>query len=244
MSLEALYNTGTVAVSAGSASIALTGGTWDTAWANREIQIGQEVYGITVTAAGTGTLDRAAVTAASGATYTLFRRKYPLAARMRGTTEFSTQSVGPRQIDIISPERYADIALGPVLFYTPPEVLCFVEQDSNLVSMVKFWPAPSVAGSVPYSGYMDAAALVADATAYTFPDRFLPAFQDLALAELFNFRKDYAASKKHEETAFLKLADLAMTDPASGGRLAKMELAPQRYGPTAFPRPDRHTRVR
>lgn len=242
-SLEAAYSTGTVSVALAGTTVTLTGGTWDTTWASREIQIGNEVYPITIATSSTGTLPRGAVVAASGATYTVFRRKYSLAARMRAGTEFSTQSGAPMQLDIVSPERYAALAVGQVLFQTPPEIIAFNAQDSNLVSQVKVWPAPLTAGSVYYSGYRDAPMLAADASTFLFPERFLSCFRDLALESLWLFRKDPQA-KYHGKRAMDQMAELMESDPPHGGRAAKVELSPQRHGPTAFPRPDRHSRVR
>lgn len=240
-SLEAAYSTGTVSVALGATTITTTG-TWDTAWTNREIQIGQEVYGVSYSAPN-WVLDRAAVVAASAAAYTLFRRRYALAARMRGTVEFSTQSGAPSDLDIVSPERYAAVALGTILFNTPPEILCFVGQDSALVSQVKVWPVPLTAGSVYYSGHRDAPLLTADANEYLFPERFLGCYRDMALENIWLYRKDPQA-KYHGSRAQVQLGELMESDPPHGGRAAKVELSPQKYGPTAFPRPDRHSRVR
>lgn len=241
-SLEAAYSTGTVSVALGATTITTTG-TWDTAWTNREIQVGNEVYGVSYSAPN-WVLDRAAVVAVVAQPYTIFRRKYALAARMRASTTFHTQSGAPEHLDIVSPERYDAIALGQLLFNTPPEILTFITQDSALVSQVKVWPCPLAAGSVYYSGHRDAPLLTADANEYLFPERFLSCYRDMALEAIWLFRKDSEAAGDHGKRAVAQLAELMESDPPHGGRAAKVELAPQRYGPTAYPRPDRHTRVR
>ena len=78
---EAAYSTGTVAVTNGSTSVTLTGGTWVTTWTNRKIRLSgaSEVYSITITSGTTGTLNRAFNgTTLTAGTYEIFRDTYTL----------------------------------------------------------------------------------------------------------------------------------------------------------------------
>lgn len=82
---EALYNTGTVAVTNGLTAVVLTSGTWVTSWSTAPssrkivIQGRPEPYDITITGATTGTLSEAWIgDTDADATYTLFRDTYPL----------------------------------------------------------------------------------------------------------------------------------------------------------------------
>jgi len=77
---EANYATGTLAI-AGGVNVTLSGGLWDAAWTKRQIVIqGRgERYGITITGAGTGTLDSTwQGTTTTGLTYRMFRDTYSL----------------------------------------------------------------------------------------------------------------------------------------------------------------------
>lgn len=241
LSLEASYSEGTISVSEGSTAVTLTGGTWNTGWTNREILIGTELYSITVATTSTGTLARAAVKAASGSTYIMFRRKYSLAARMRSGVEFSTFSTAPQPIDIVSPERYGIYALETLSPRDPPIVVCFTDQDSGSVSQVKFWPPPQNAGSVYYSGTRDPANLTADGDTYLFPPRILPVFRLLATSKMWGYRKD-PRSESDLRKYMLAVTEAIESDPPSGGRHAKMELAPSTYFRNRAPTfPGRHS---
>ena len=84
---EASYSTGTVAVTNGSAAVALTGGTWVASWSTSPshrrivIQGRQEPYDITVTGAAAGTLDSPWIgSTTAAATYVMWRDTYPLPA--------------------------------------------------------------------------------------------------------------------------------------------------------------------
>lgn len=82
---EAVYSTGSIAVTSGSTAVTLSGGAWVASWStspsNRRIAIQgrNEPYDITITAPTTGTLaDPWAGADDSDATYVLFRDTYPL----------------------------------------------------------------------------------------------------------------------------------------------------------------------
>lgn len=112
ISTEAPYETGTVAVTNGSASVVGSGTTWSAAWANRRIVIdGQsQVYDLLVSSATAATLQAGGVNklwpgvTGSALTYRIFRDIYPLSSNCDWGKDFvwwdPEQNI---QLDIIDP---------------------------------------------------------------------------------------------------------------------------------------------
>jgi hypothetical protein len=179
---EAAYTTGTVGVTNGNPAIALTDGTWVVSWANRRIVIeGDPVpYGLTVTGAAAGTLDRNfSGETDTGLTYTIYRDIYTL----------PTDCDYTRAYYILDPARNCSIRLKDYGTFMDEALRCrtspgipawatFVSLTSDGVPQIQLGPNPPSSAETYPILYFRSPATPSALTEYPSP-RFPVAFEDL-----------------------------------------------------------------
>ena len=233
LNLQGTYSAGTL--SAAAAATALTGSsTLSTTVTNTnlEIEVATEVFAGTPGADTTFTLSgsRTAVPVAiaAGTAYTMFRRRYALQARMRGTPVFRVTASGTRlPLKFVTLEEF-DIECQPPFLYTTPQIVTFAGLDSSGNSEIEVYPIPAVAAGLYYRGYRQVVDLTGS-TAFDFPVEILPVFRYLALAKLWHWRKDSEREviARQEYAAALERAMNA--DSQDDGRGDQMIPDPQRF---------------
>lgn len=149
------YETGTIALVSGSASLTLTSGTWVTGMTGRAFRATgrDEFYEFTYVSATTGTLDRVYEGSTdSAATYSIFQHVYPLPADCRHLDDdaFSTFTLGPfarlhrNQLDAIYPDRS--------ISGTPEVWAAYMDDSSDPPRMqIEILPVPDEAIGIPFS---------------------------------------------------------------------------------------------
>lgn len=227
---EAPYTTGTVTTTAGSTTLTGSGAAWTTAGLSTsagiyEILLGGEVYGVTLTANNAGTLSRAAARSLSGVTFTIFRRIYPLVARLRSIESAWVLATPRWPLEIVDWTSLAVELSGTPVIGAFPERLAFANIDSSDVSQAYLDPPPSQVQGIYYTGFQEVAALTDTATAIPLPKRFKPAFHELADYFMFKFRDD-ARSKTSLDTYGDMIDRLIKADDPSQGTLDKGNLDP------------------
>src|ERR1700690_775250 len=157
------YVTGTVAVTAGSAAIALTGGTWISSMTGRAVRVAGDnaFYSFSYSSATTGLLDRPYEgTTATAAAYSIYQSVYPLPAdcRLLADNAFGRMVRFPQaHLNESDPLR---VATG-----TPTVWTSYMDDLSTPPNMqVEIWPAPSEAIGIPYTYSADAGDLASTAT--------------------------------------------------------------------------------
>ena len=226
---EAPYTTGTVSVTKGSTALTGVSTAWTALTAGAtglyEILLGTEVYGVSITDGTNAVLSRAATATFSGSTYTIFKRVYPLSARMR-SIEAAWVLVTPRwPLKVADWLEIATLNSQAPVLTAYPERLAFANIDSDDTSRVILDPIPSAIQSIYYSGYQEVAALSADGTAIPLPKKFKPAFHEAADYFMFKWRDD--SRTKMSMDAYRDLVQsLIVSDDPSGGTLDKGNLSP------------------
>lgn len=156
------YAAGTVAVAAGSADVALTGGTWIAAMTGRSFRVSgrSEFYTFTQASDTTGTLDRPYEGEANGAAgYSILQRIYTLPADCRLLEDDAfTGALGlfrrlsRAQLDASAPGRPSS--------GTPQIWASSMDDDSTPPRMqVELYPIPDAAIGIPYTYVADEAEL-------------------------------------------------------------------------------------
>jgi hypothetical protein len=159
------YSDGTVAVTAGSVDVTLTGGTWTAPMTGRSFRVSgrSEFYGFTQTGDATGTLDRPYEgDTAAVASYSLFQRIYtlPAACRVLDDDAFSGavgrfRRLSRAQLDDAAPNRPTS---------GTPQIWAS-SFDANSAMQVELYPIPGAAIGVPYTYTADPAELSGTGTA-------------------------------------------------------------------------------
>ena len=149
----ALYDTGTVAVTNGSASITGTDTVWTAAMTGRFFRVDgrNEYYTFTRTAATTGTLDRVYEgDDDTDATYRIFQSVYALASDV-GVLQSIKVFESDRELDQISQEELDQIDPSRLKFGNA-ETFALFEDDSSTppVSQVELYPVPEDSRGYPY----------------------------------------------------------------------------------------------
>ena len=167
---SAPYETGTVAVTEGSASITLTSGTWTTDMTGRAFRVAgrDEYYEFVYVTATTGTLDRVYEgdddTAAS---YKIWQSIYPLPADCRhlGDDAFATTSLGPlrrlsrAELNVSAPTRAA--------YGTPDVWTSYMDDGSTPPRMqIELYPIPDEAVGIPFEYVAEASVPGAASTSF------------------------------------------------------------------------------
>jgi hypothetical protein len=227
LSLTAPYTTGTVAVTQGSASIALTGGAWDSTMTGRGFRVaGQsEYYQFSFSSSTAATLDRPfeGVTAAA-AGYSVFQAVYPLPAdcRLLEGNCFAAPGFGELtrtthvEIDAFDPGR---------LVVGAPTKFAVYMDDSNAIPpqmQVEVWPVPNVSMGLPFTYASDAGDLASTTTvlqAWLQP----AALVEGSIGKIKAFLKDYTGAAFHGVAAKAALMNMR-TSEAQGLAPAKMQL--------------------
>lgn len=165
----ARYATGTVAVTAGSNAIALTGGAWTAPMSGLSFRVAgrDEFYTFTRVTDTTGTLDRPYEgDTAAAAAYSIFKRIYSLPAdcRLLEDDAFSTGGTGP--LRRLSPGQLNVSAPGRQAAGTPQIWASSMDDGSNPPRMqVELYPVPDAAIGIPYTYVADESELTSTGTA-------------------------------------------------------------------------------
>lgn len=222
---KAPYSTGTVALTNGSASVTLTGGTWTAAMSGIGFRATgrDEIYEFTFGSATTGTLDRPyeGPTATSG-TYKIFQHVYvmPSDCRMLEDNAFETFTLGPlkrmnrSELNLSAPNRgehgtpriwatYMDDAS------TPPRI------------QVEFYPIPDAAIGIPFSYSADAELSTASPAVLAWMNP--SALVEGVTASIKRHLKDYMGAAEHAKVAAKSLANMR-TSEAQGMEKMTMRL--------------------
>jgi hypothetical protein len=145
---EAKYQAGTIALTAGSASIVGTDTAWTLELDGRELQVvgRSELYTFTVIDATTATLDRAFEGSdAALASYVLFRRTYALSILVKGLERV----YNPRLLKNLDEKTRTELFNRPIVF-GEPEFYAMAPSAGEypVYKNVTFWPVPDVALSI------------------------------------------------------------------------------------------------
>lgn len=142
----AVYETGTVEITEGSASITGTGTTWTAAMTGRRFRVGgrSEFYTFTRASNTTGTLDRAYEgDDASAASYKIFQPYYALPSDLRVLESIKVPSVGR---DLDQREREWLDQLDPSReFFGEPELYAPYDDDPTPLAQIELYPLPDTA---------------------------------------------------------------------------------------------------
>lgn len=164
------YDTGTVAVTNGSASVTLTGGTWTTAMTGRAFRVGTDTayYEFTYASATTGTLDRVYEgTTDSAADYSIWQSVYPLPSNCRIIEDdaFSTTSLGPLHRVGRESLNFGDPSRSTT--GTPTNWATYMDDSSTPPRMqVELWPVPDEAIGIPFEYVAEASAPTQSSVAF------------------------------------------------------------------------------
>jgi len=158
VSCTAKYSTGTIAATAGSASITGTGTTWVTGMTGRKIKIGsnENIYTFTYTAATTGTISPvySGANDITGASYIMYDDDYAMASDfdrfLQGGTLYKSRSGRPYYLADYS---FSDQKWNDEFYYSPSdETQRFRLRgfDSSMNRVVELNPPPQNAIALPY----------------------------------------------------------------------------------------------
>lgn len=229
LNLQATYATGTIAWS--GTTLTGSGTTWTSLTAtDLEGQVGSEVFGITtITDNVTIVTSRSApVAVAAGTAYSIFRRDYALAARMRGTPVFQVSgSDGLLPLKIVKAEEMALKAQTPLVSGTP-QCVTFVGFDSSGNQKIRVWPVPVAAAGLYYKGYRQTADITGS-TAFDFPKEVLSAFRWLLRSKVWHWRRNTKQELIAAQNYELTLARAIAVDAPDDGRGDEIALDPQVY---------------
>lgn len=215
------YSTGTVALTLGSASVTLTGGTWITGMTGRAFRVTSrdEFYEFTYVSASTATLDRVYEgPTAAAAGYKIFQHVYPMPANCRILADdaFSTTGIGPLsrlsrgQLNLGAPTRAE---------YGTPQIWSSYMDDSSTPPrmQVELYPIPDTAVGIPFE-YTAEASVPATSGA-----SFLPwmepasALVEGVIAKIKAHLKDYTGAQLHGMMAEKALERMRMNEAARMG---------------------------
>jgi hypothetical protein len=205
------YSTGTVAVTQGSASVTLTGGTWTSAMTGRAFRVTgrSEFYEFTYASGTTGTLDRVYEgSTGSGVVYKITQAVYPLPSdcRLLEDDAFSSFELGPLQrfsrgeLNANFPDR---TTTG-----TPEAWATYMEDGSTPPRMqIELYPVPDAAIGIPFTYIAEGAALSGSTQilqAWIQPAALIEG----VMAKVKRHLGDYTGANEHEKQAAKALATM------------------------------------
>ncbi len=208
------YDVGTLAVTAGSATVTVTGGTFSADMTGRAIRVSNraEFYEFRQTAPGAGALDRPYEGETEGAaSYTIFQTVYPLPATVRIVKRVLGPygALDPRtgaQLDATT----GDAVTGAPLLYAP-----YMDDGSDPPQMqLRVWPAPDTEYTLTAVCTVEAPTLAGTSTA------LLPWMRPSclvagALADACEKLRDFDRADRQELKYEKYLADMIRTDSAN-----------------------------
>lgn len=184
--LVAPYTTGTVSATIGSTTVTGVGTTWDVAWFNREILIGNGYDGLViaqVTSPTTLTLAQAYSGASNvtGSAYSLYQQSYPMPANYSVGRDIAMYCVNWRLGRLTKVDSYTlldRIAMVPALAASQPTVYCNDGVDPWPTSPTyrqmrfRFWPRPSAVNRLRVEYYQVPVLLATDGDMSVMPQEF------------------------------------------------------------------------
>lgn len=234
LNLVAPYSTGTISGTAGATTLTGSGTTWTgQGFTNllAEVQIGIERYSVTITANTTLTLSDSGTlpaTIAAGTTYTLFQRKYALAARMRGTPIFTLANASaPAPLRVCKQEELATQEWPPIIGDNPGGV-ALSGYDSSGNTVITLSSYPTAAGSLYYKGFRQMADITGS-TAFDFPKEVLHCFRWLLRAKAWHWKRNTAMEASARAQYEVTLARAIAVSPQDDGRSDALNLDPSVY---------------
>lgn len=223
----AQYVTGTAAVSLGSQTVVLTGGTWTAAMNGLAFRTppGVEYYEFTFLNATTGSLDRPYEGPSSAAAgYTIFQNVYPLPSNCRLLNDDAFNSkLGPMKR--FSHGQLQAIAPWSNVSGVPQAWASYMDNGASPPQMqVELFPVPLIAVGLPFTYIADADPLSAASAP------FQVWMQSTALVEgvtgkILAAKGDYMGAEMHAKDAQTAVGIMAMTE-AQGMAPAQMQLDP------------------
>lgn len=236
VNMVATYSTGTVTIVDSTTDYMTTTGTWSTSWSPVRVKTAAgHVYTLTYnTGNSRWEMDRDLVEAESAVTYTLYKDRYALAARLRSLYLANTSINPDFPVEIVKPVQMAVLKSGGLYTANPVRALCFVDADTSVVSQVEIYPIPDTAHSLHYRGYRQVADLSGDSDVFLFPGSLLSVFRHLALSYAFDWRgnteRSLLENKKYEEE-LAKAIERMHPDAGAGSR---MVLDPHYFAPRNY----------
>ena len=235
--LRAAYDTGTATIVNDTTDYVTTTGTWSTSWSPMRIRTaGGNDYKLTYNAGNTRwEMDRDLVEAESAVSYTLYKDRYDLAARLRSlymAWESAAPGYPPQFVD---PVEMAALKSPGIVKGSPIQALCFVDADStNIVSAAEVYPVPNDAHTLHYKGFRQVADLSADADVFLFPGGLLSTFRARADFYAYSFRGNDKAADRADLEYEKKLARaIGRSDPSAGAG-DKVILDPRWFTPMGY----------
>lgn len=202
VNMVAAYTTGTVTIVNDTTDYMTTTGTWSTGWSPVRVRTAAgHDYKLTYNSGNTRwEMDRDLVEAESGVTYTLYKDRYDLAARLR-SLYLGWESKAPGYpLQIIQPAEMAVFKSTGLATGSPVRALCFGDADStNIVSSIEVWPVPNSVHTLHYKGYRQVADLSADADVFLFPASLLSTFRHLALSFAYDMRGNMKGAQSERD---------------------------------------------
>lgn len=233
VNMLAAYSTGTVTLTAGATSLTTTG-TWTTTWSPVRIRTAAGHDYLATYGGSAWTIDRAAVEGESAVSYTLYKDVYPLAARLR-SMYLAYPTIAPDYpCKIVSPTEMSVFKSAGLTTSTPVQALCYGDADSDTVTQIEVYPAPSAVHSLHYKGYRQVADLSADVDVFLFPGALLGVFRHLALSYAFDWRGNSERSTKEYEKYEIELAKAINRADPSAGAGDQFILDPRVFSPRNF----------
>lgn len=233
VSLVGDYSTGTVTIVNDTTDYMTTTGTWSTAWSPVKVKTAAgHLYTLTYNSNNTRwEMDRDLVEAEAAVTYTLYKDRYTLPARMRSVYLAYTTVNPDWPAQMISPVQMAILKSGGVTVSNPVRAICFVDADTtNYASQIEVYPMPDSAHTLHLKGYRQVADLSADADIFAFPGSILSAFRHLALSYAYDWRANAERSAQEYQKYEVELARaIDRADPSAGADGA-MVLDPHWFG--------------
>ena len=237
VSLIAAYSTGTITLVDDTTDYVTTTGTWSTSWSPMRIRTaGGNDYKLTYNAGNTRwEMDRDLVEAESAVSYTLYKDRYDLAARLRSlymAWESAAPGYPPQFVD---PVEMAALKSPGIVKGSPIQALCFVDADStNIVSGIEVYPVPNDAHTLHYKGYRQVADLSNDADVFLFKEGVLSTFRARADFYAYSFRGNDKAADRADLEYEKKLARaIGRSDPSAGAG-DKVILDPRWFTPMGY----------
>ncbi len=239
INLEGIYATGTVTVTKGSTAGTSTGATFDTTWTDREITLPSgSVYRLAGTtpfpSTSTFTLETAASATETAVTYTMFRRRNALPARMRSIEAMYPAKYPKATIIPVAPDEMAQLMADAVVFRDPPSYWTPADADSNSVPRVEFYPVPATDQTVMFRGLRFPADLTTGA--FLFSDDYLDAFRQKALELAFQWRNNYDRASQHRANYMKAVELLRRRMEPDGERGDSLLLAEEFFSSSGDPR--------